>query len=112
MLLDFPQKIPVARAGIFLFHSPRVHRDRRDAAREGSVENLKKTIAALCRVVDPAAHLERYRDLSRDRFPDTLDDFQGDSRLSEVIPATTTAHRRFHGATEIDVNHVESGRDQ
>src|SRR5258708_6711815 len=103
MLFDVAQKVPVAGAGVFLFDRAAVYGDRRYAPREGPVQNSKEAIAALIRVVDPAPHLERHRDVIWHCFEDAADDFEGFLGLAEMVSAAASADGRLDRAAEVNV---------
>src|SRR6185436_6797983 len=84
VLFHFRQKAPAAGADVPLFDGTAMNGDGGNAGGERPVENLEKPVAALLRVVDAAAHLDRDRNLCRDAFPRQADDLKRDLRLAEV----------------------------
>ena len=100
------EKLPVARADVFLLHGAAVHGDRRCAAGEGAVEDGPEVVEALRRVVEAAAHLERDGHVRRHRLANLCHDLKRDGGLREEVAAAAAAEHFLHRAAEVDVDDV------
>ena len=77
-----------------------------------AVEDLEKLVAALGRVVDAAAHLDRDGNVRRHGVAHAADDLQRHVGLAQVKAAAAAAEHFLHRAAEVDVDHVEAALDQ
>ncbi len=108
----FAQELPAAGADVFLRHRAAVDRDCRRSALERAVEDAKELVAALGRVVQPAAHLDRHRHPRRHGVAHPADDLQRRLDLAQQVAAPAAAKHLLHRAAEVDVDHVEAGRHE
>src|SRR5262245_12647578 len=77
-----------------------------------AVEDGEEAVAALLRVVQPPAHFDRHRDVSRNRFACPEDNLQGDLGLAQMETAAAPPEHFLHRAAEVDVDHVKSSFNQ
>ena len=109
---DFGQKRPTAGTDIALLDGPAVNRDGGDTERERAIEDPEKVVASFGGIVDPAAHLDRHRAVSRDGIAGPSDDFERHLGLREMKTATAATEHLFHGTAEVDVDDIEPGSGQ
>ena len=89
-----------------------MYRHGRNTGVEGSLEDAIKVITALCRVVDPFAHLERHGNMGGNSIARAPDDLERNIGLPQVVAASALADDFFHRTPEVDVDDVEPGGDE
>src|SRR4051812_2906792 len=112
MLLQFSEEFPARWAIVALQYRAAMHGDRCRAYIVRGVENLEEPLAALGRVVDSTAHLDRHRDVRRHGVSYSANDLERDGRLAQMESTATAAQDFFHGATEIDIDDVKAMLDE
>src|SRR5262249_38285219 len=110
--LDTAQEFPAAGSDVALLHGAAVDRHAGDADLEGRIEYGEEIPLAVIGIVHAAAHLEGDGHAVADGVEKSTDDTDGRFGLREQESAATAAQHFLDGATEVDVDDIESALDQ